>query len=162
MNDNIITIKSGVDIDSKEFKDYYNRLKEQGKKFLFLDDMVERKANLLTNPVFIDRNEMYEYKADDMAFIWQDGKIIGHRMSLLEKKRPIVNLSMGTNNHLNMNEVKRVSFHFCYLRMEFYCEYNYNLDDILRSYLEKRTYGFLEYTGELLNEQKINIKKRES
>lgn len=161
MNDNTITIKSGVDIDSKEFKEYYNLVQEQGKNILFLNDLVERNSSLLTSPTIINRDKMYSYKEDDMAFIWQNGKIIGHRMTMLEKKRPVINLGMKIGNHLDMDEVRDVNSIFRYIRVEFYCKHNYNLDELLRLYLEKRTYGFLEYTGELINEPKINVKKRE-
>lgn len=158
MTDNI-TIKSGIDINSEEFKSYYDSLKDTEKTFYFLDLAVSNDSPVLSDPLVFDEKEYKEYKIDDIAFILSDGNIIGHMIYTLEKKRPTIPLGLGNNNHLDLERVSELSGRISYSRIEYFCKYNIDINNLIVKYLSNRIRGSLEYKGFVPIESKVHIKK---
>lgn len=156
---NNITIKSGIDIDSNEFKNYLELLKKEGIKSYFLDLALSNNSEILTNPFVFDEKEYQEYKIDDISFIISDDNIIGHMVYTLEKVRPVIPLSLGTRYHLDLERVKQIPGRISFNKLEYFCKYNININDIIIKYLSARVRSNLEYKGNISIENKINIKK---
>ncbi len=156
---NNITIKSGIDINSNEFKDYLEILKSEGIKCYFLDLALSNNSPVLTNPFVFEEKEYKDYRIDDISFIIDKGDIIGHMVYTLEKVRPTIPLSLGSRNHLDLERVKQISGRISFNKIEYFCKYNINIKDIIVNYLSARIHGNLEYTGIIAIENKIHIKK---
>lgn len=156
---NNITIKSGIDINSEEFIEYYNKLKELRVHCPLLNYAVSCDSEVLKNPLVFDESEYDEYKIDDIAFIRNDGNIIGHMVYMLEKTKPTVSLSLGSGNHLDMERVKQLRSNFRFCKSEYYCDKEIDINDLIVKYLSNRTHQKLDYKGSVPFEPKIHIKK---
>ena len=156
---NNITIKSGIDINSQEFIEYYNKIKEIGVHSLLLDYAVSCNSETLKNPLIFDESDYEEYKVDDIAFIRSDGNIIGHMVYMLEKSKPTISLGLSRGNHLDMERVKQLRSNFRFCRAEYYCDKEININDLIVQYLSNRIHQKLEYKGSVPFEPKIHVKK---
>lgn len=156
---NNITIKSGIDINSQEFIEYYNKIKEIGVHSILLDYAVSCDSQVLKNPLIFDENDYEEYKVDDIAFIRNNGNIIGHMIYVLEKTKPTIPLSLGRGNYLDMERVKQLRSNFRFGRSEYYCEKEIDINNLVIGYLSNRIHGQLDYKGSVPFEPKIHVKK---
>lgn len=156
---NDITIRSGIDINSEEFINYHKYLKENNIRCFFLDSAVNNNSPVLTAPLLFDEKDYSDYKIDDISFIVNDNKIIGHMVYSLLKTRPTIPLGMGSKNHLDLEQVKRLNGRISFNKLEYFCNYNINIDDLIVYYLSDRIRGKLEYKGSLSIENKVHIKK---
>ena len=57
MKDRIVNIKSGVDINSDEFKTYYDYLKSINSKTVFLDMAVKENSQVLSSPIVFNEKD---------------------------------------------------------------------------------------------------------
>lgn len=158
MTNNMI-IKSGIDINEEVFKTYYNQLKENNVESYYLDLAVGKNSPVLSNPIIFDEKEYSDYSVDDIAFIIEQNEIIGHMVYNMTKKRPVIPLSMGSRNHLDMERVKQLSGQLCFNKLEYFCKFNININNLIVEYLSNRIHGNLEYKGSIPLENKIHIKK---
>lgn len=156
---NNITIKSGIDINSEEFINYYNKLKSLGIRSPMLDFAVSCDSEVLKKPLVFDEKDYDDYKIDDISFIRSDGNIIGHMVYTLEKTKPTISLSLGLGNHLDMERVKQLRSNFRFYRTEYFCDKEIKINDLIVKYLSNRTHRGLEYKGSVPFEHKIHIKK---
>lgn len=158
MINNLILIRSGVDTNSREFKEYYKFLKDNHKKFYYLDFAVENNSPVLSNPPIIIDEEYRDYKVDDISFIWKKNEIIGHQVTTFEKLRPVIPLGMSTGNHLDMDRVRSLRGRHVISQKESFCKNNCDLHNSLLRYYESRKNGKLESMGMIKDEEVI--KKR--
>lgn len=156
---NNITIKSGIDINSEEFKKYYEILKQKKINCYYLDLAVSNNSPVLNNPLVFEESEYTEYKVDDISFIISGGEIIGHQVYSLEKSKSVISLGMNIGNHLDMDRVKNMSGRISFGLKEIYCKYNIDINELVINYLSDRIHNKLEYIGTISNESKIHIKK---
>lgn len=156
---NRIIIKSGIDINSVEFKKYYMELKERKVWCYYLDLAVSNNSPLLINPIAFEEKEYGDYKIDDISFVISGDEIIGHQVYLLEKIKPVIPLGIETGNHLDMDRVKNLPARLVFGQKESFCKYNIDINNQLIEYLSNRVHGKLEYKGIVNIENKVNIKK---
>ncbi len=146
MKDKIVDIKSGIDINSNEFKTYYAYLKSINYKATFLDMAVNSNSKVLSSPVAFDEKNYEQINLDDMSFVWMDNKVIGHTMINIKKNRFVVPLSSGSKNHVDKSLLEKqggVSFS----KIEQVLIEDINIDDLLYLYMIDRTHGKMEKTG---------------
>ena len=122
MKDKIIVIKSGINLEQPEFKEYYEKLKQIGFRTDFLDLSIKTKPELLTNPIVFDDSKYEEYKIDDVSFLWLNGKIIGHQFLRMTKIRSKIQLGHNIGNYLDKEYLKSPGYRKKVLRIEYYCE----------------------------------------
>lgn len=156
---NNITIKSGIDINSDEFKNYLELLKKEKINSCFLDLALSNNTEVLTKPFVFDEKEYKEYKIDDISFIIYDDNIIGHMVYTLQKERPVIPLSLGTRYHLDLERAKQIPGRLSFNKLDYFCKYNININDNIINYLSTRIHSNLEYKGNISIENKIHIKK---
>lgn len=158
MKDKIIVVKSGIDKESEEFKEYYVKLKVEGFNTIFLDDILKRGEKLLLTPLVFNGDDYAEYYVDDVSFIWCEDRIIGHQIATIEKKRSVINLGHNNGNHLdpkymaNPGSIKKIS------RLDYYCELNEFKNEVF-PYFEARINGKLESEIVIPYEKQIKIQK---
>lgn len=146
MKNKIIIIKSGINIDSNEFKNYYDYIKSKNSKASFLDTAVEDDSKILSSPVTFEEKDYCEINVDDISFIWMDNKIIGHTMINIKKNKFVVPLSSGTKNHVDKNLLEKqgpISFN----KVEQVLIEDIDVDSVLYSYMMDRIHGKMEKTG---------------
>lgn len=146
MKEKVINIKSGVDIDSIEFKNYYAHIKDIGSKTIFLDMAVSDNSKVLSSPVAFDEKDYRQINVDDMAFIWEDNKIIGHVMINIKKDRFVVPLSAGTTNHLDKSLLEKDGG-MTFIKLEQILTENIDINNLLYLYMMDRVHGKMEKTG---------------
>ena len=156
---NNIMIKSGIDINDEQFKTYYDNLKNNNIKSYFLDLAIECKSPVLTDPFAFHEKDYEDYSVDDISFIIMDGIIIGHMVYKLTKERPVIPLSLGTRNHLDMERVRKLSGQICFNKLESNCNQDIDINNLKTYYLSNRIRGSLEYQETIQLESKINVKK---
>lgn len=156
---NNITIKSGIDIDSAEFKAYYEGLKKCEIKSPLLDFAISDNSEVLNNPMVFEEKDYDDYKVDDISFIINDEGIIGHMIYSLQKIRPTIPLSIGEGNHMDLERVSQIPGRICFNKLEYFCKYNININNLIVEYLSARIRGKLDYKGNVSIENKIHIKK---
>lgn len=156
---NNLTIRSGININSDEYKEYLEFLKEEKINASYLDWATSINSPVLTEPLVFDESSYDEYKIDDISFIIENGNVIGHMVYSLEKKKTTIHLSMGSSNHLDMERIKQMSSRITFNRTEYFCKYNIDINNIIFEYLSSRIHGKLEYKGTISLENKIRIKK---
>lgn len=146
MKDKVINIKSGVDISSNEFKNYYAHLKDIDSKTIFLDMAVSGNSKVLSSPVAFEEKDYRQINVDDMVFIWLDNKIIGHVMINIKKDRFVVPLSAGIGNHLDKSLLEKEGG-MSFIKMEQVLTENIDINDLLYLYIKDRIHGKMEKTG---------------
>ncbi len=146
MKDKIINIKSGVDINSDEFKNYYAYLKDTGYKTIFLDMAVSDDSKVLSSPVEFNEKDYREINVDDIAFIWLDNKIVGHVMTNIKKNRFVVPLSSGIGNHLDKSLLEKDGG-MSFIKMEQVLIESIDINNLLYLYMMDRTHGKMEKAG---------------
>lgn len=161
MKDKIIVIKSGINLEQPEFKEYYEKLKQIGFRTDFLDLSIKTKPELLTNPIVFDDSKYEEYKIDDVSFLWLNGKIIGHQFLRMTKIRSKIQLGHNIGNYLDKEYLKSPGYRKKVLRVEYYCELE-NVELPIYKYFQDRTNGKLESEVVIPYEKQITIKKTQS
>lgn len=146
MKDKVINIKSGIDISSLEFKNYYEHLKASDFKTIFLDMAVNDNSKVLSSPMAFNEKDYRQINVDDMAFIWMDNKIIGHVMINIKKDRFVVPLSAGTGNHLDKSLLEKDGG-MTFIKVEQVLTENLDINDLLYLYMMDRIHGKMEKTG---------------
>lgn len=156
---NEITIKSGIDINDAQFQEYYAGLKKENINCHFLEFAINNNSKVLSEPVVFDEKEFSDYQVDDISFIIEEGKIVGHMYYFLQKKPPVIPLSLGDGNHLDLKRVKELSSRIIFTKLEYFFEYDIDIKNLIVKYLSNRIHGNLEYKGNIEIENKIHIKK---
>lgn len=156
---NNITIKSGIDINKEEFKLYYNELKEMGVKGYYLDLAIDSNSQVLSNPIVFEEQDYNDYSVDDIGFIIKGNEIIGHMVYTLTKEQSTIPLSLGNKKHLDLERASQLSGKICFNKLEYFCKFNIDINDLIVQYLHNRIHGNLEYKGSISREDKIHIKK---
>ena len=154
-----ITIKSGIDINSEEFINYHNKIKELKVNCPILDYAVSCDSEVLKNPLIFDENDYQEYKIDDVSFIRSDGNIIGHMVYTMEKLKPTIPLGLNRGNHLDVERIKKITSTYRFSKSEYFCESKININDLITQYLSNRIHQKLEYKGSIEFEPKVHTKK---
>ena len=158
MKDKFITVKSGIDVESETFKEYYLKLKIDKVNTSFLDMVLDKGQKVISSQVVFNGDDYTEYYVEDVSFIWCEDRIIGHQIATMEKKRNAINLGHNRGNHLdprymaNPGSSKRMS------RLDYYCEIS-NLKTEVFAYFEARTSGKLESEIVIPYEKQIKIQK---
>ena len=158
MKDKFITVKSGIDVESETFKEYYLKLKIDKVNTSFLDMVLDKGQKVISSPLVFNGDDYEEYHVDDIAFIWLEDRIIGHQITTMEKKRSVINLVHNIGNHLDPEYIANPGSSRKFSRLDYYCE----LGDIrteIFSYFEDRTRGKLESEIVIPYEKQIKIQK---
>lgn len=158
MTNNII-IKSGIDVNQEEFKIYYNNLKKDHVQSSFLDLAVETNSQVLSNPIVFEEKDYNDYTVDDIAFIINENEIIGHMVYTLIKKKPTIPLNLGNKKHLDLEQAAQIPAKLCFNKVEYFCKFNIDINNLIVKYLTNRIHSNLEYKGSISHESKIHIKK---
>lgn len=161
MKDKIVTIKSGIDPEQPEFKEYYQNLKKLGVQTYFLDGAVDKKSDLLTHPIAFNGDEYSGYDVDDVSFIWYEQRIIGHQVLNMTKTKNSISLGHNLGNHLEQNYLNNPGYRKRVSRLEYYCEFE-NIRLQVLQYCEDRTNGKLESEFVISYEKQITIQKPQS
>lgn len=154
MINKIIKIKSGVDINSDQFKNYYNNIKGNKLKSLFLDIAVEGDLDVLSNPICFEEKDYSEFKVDDISFIWVDDKIIGHTLTTIKKDRFSIPTSSGRFNHLD-KDIFNIDGKLSYSKLEQNLLYGVDIEESMNRYLHSRVHGKMEEIGVINYEKTI-------
>lgn len=158
MENKIIKIKSGVDIESKEFQDYYKLVNECERKNIFLDMAVEQRSQVLINPVVFNENDYQEINIDDISFIWIDNRIIGHTMYNVKKERFSMPLSQNAGNHLD-KRLLDINGSLSFSKIEQCLLENIDIKDLLYQYIKGRINGQMEKVGIIEYEKSFKKQK---
>lgn len=154
MINKIIKIKSGIDINGDQFKNYYNYLKENKIKSLFLDMAIEINSEVLSNPICFEEKDYSEFKVDDISFVWLDDKIIGHNLTTIKKDRFSIPTSSGNFNHLD-KDIFNVDGKLSYSKLEQNLLYDVDIEESMNRYLHSRIHGKMEEIGAIEYEKTI-------
>lgn len=154
MINKIIKIKSGIDINSDQFKNYYNYLKENKIKSLFLDMAIEINSEVLSNPFCFEEKDYSEFKVDDISFVWLDDKIIGHTLTTIKKDRFSIPTSSGRFNHLD-KDIFNIDGKLSYSKLEQNLLYGVDIEESMNRYLNSRVHGKMEEIGAIEYEKTI-------
>ena len=146
MKDRIVNIKSGVDINSDEFKTYYDYLKSINSKTVFLDMAVKDNSQVLSSPIVFNEKDYCQVNVDDISFIWMDDRIICHTMINVKKLRFVVPLSAGSVNHIDENLLKKQGS-MSFSKIEQVLIEDIDVSQLLYLYITDRINGKLEKTG---------------
>lgn len=146
MKSKVIEIKSGIDINSNEFKTYYGYLKSINSKSIFLDMAVNSNSKVLSSPIVFDEKDYKEVNVDDMAFIWMDGEIIGHLMINIKKDKFVVPLSAGHGNNLDQSLLEKDG-NMSYTKFEQILTENVDINDLIYTYMIDRAHGKIAKSG---------------
>ena len=157
MKDKIIVMKAGIDLNSLEFKEYYQRLKQLGVRTFYLDNAMTRSQEVLTTPIIFNDDEYNEYKIDDIAFLWIDEKIIGHQVLEMTKMVGKVHLGHNFGDHLDKEYIKKPGYRRKVSSLEYYCDIK--IDVPVYQYYKARTSGKLESEFAIPYEKQNKIKK---
>lgn len=141
-----VTIKSGVDINSKEFKEYYERVKNLTFKNTFLNIAVKENSKVLISPIAFNGKDYKEINIDDMSFVWLEDKIIGHTLYNIKKIKFSIPITRNSKNYLD-ERLFDIDGRFCFSKMEQFMIEDIELDDLLYSYLKDRINGKMEKAG---------------
>lgn len=158
MNNKIIKIKAGVDINSPTLKTYCQKLKENKIHSSYLDDAVKDASIALTNPIVFKDEDYNEYSVDDISFVWVEDEIIGHQVITMEKKKSTVFLGHNSGNKLDPNYLNNPSYRRRTTRLEYYSEVELDYS-IFQKYYEERKNGKLESEIDLEYEKSFTVKK---
>lgn len=158
MNNKIIKIKAGVDINSQTFKTYCQKLKENKINSSYLDDATKDASIALTNPIVFKDEDYSEYSIDDISFVWVGDEIIGHQVITMRKKKSTVFLGHNSGNKLDPNYLKNPSYRRRITRLEYYSEAELDYS-VFQKYYEERKNGKLESEIDLEYEKSFTIKK---
>lgn len=156
MKDKIIVIRSGIDKESEEFREYYAKLKSEGFNTAFLDSILKNGEKLLLTPLVFNSDDYEEYYVDDVSFIWSEGRIVGHQIATMEKKRNAVNLGHNRGNQLDPGYVSNPGTSKRMSRLDYYCEFD-DLKSHIFTYFTDRTNGKLESEIVIPYEKQIKI-----
>lgn len=152
MKDRIVNIKSGVDINSDEFKTYYDYLKSINSKTVFLDMAVKENSQVLSSPIVFNEKDYCQVNVDDISFIWMDDRIIGHTMINVKKLRFVVPLSAGSVNHIDENLLEKQGS-MSFSKIEQVLIEDIDVSQLLYLYITDRIHGKLEKTGTIAYEK---------
>lgn len=141
-----VSIKSGVDINSKEFKEYYEHVKNLTFKNKFLNIAVKENSKVLTSPIVFNGKDYKEINIDDMSFVWFEDRIIGHTLYNIKKIKFSIPITRNSKNYLD-ERLFDIDGRFCFSKIEQFLVEDIELDDLLYSYLKDRINGKTEKTG---------------
>lgn len=158
MIDKIVKIKSGVDINSPQFKKYYMMLKQKNKNSNFLDFALEQNSKVLSDPICFEESEYIDFNVDDLSFIWYENEIIGHTLTNIKKTRFSIPTSSGTKNHLD-EKIKEKDGIKSYSKIEQVVLDDFCSGIVMDSYLYNRIHGKMEGIGSLKYEKTIKKQK---
>ena len=161
MKDKIITIKSGIDLEQPEFKEYYQKIKQLGVQTCFLDLAINQSSEVLSNPIVLNGDDFDEFDIDDISFLWLDGKIIGHQFLSISKFRSSIQLGHNKGNHLDPKYMQNPGHRRKISRIEYYCELE-GVQIPISEYCKDRTSGKLESEVVIPYEKQITIQRPQS
>lgn len=158
MTDKTIIIKSGIDIESEEFKQYYQKLKEEGKTCGYLENALNDKSPVLIKPFAFKDSEYAEYSIDDISFFWLDSEIIGHQVITMQKVKGVIYLKDSRKKDHIQQQVRNPKYRKKISRLEFVGDKEL-ADSAFYQYYHDRIDGKLESEMVIQYEKQNTIKK---
>lgn len=158
MKNKIVKIKTGVDIESAEFKEYYKSINTLTHNNIFLNMAVKENSKVLSNPLLFYEKDYQEINIDDISFIWVDNSIVGHTMYNVKKKRFSIPLSQKTGDYLD-KRLFDINGTITFSKIEQCLLENIDVKDLYYKYIKDRINGQTEKIGTIEYEKNFTKQK---
>lgn len=153
-----VKIKSGVDIECEAFKAYYEIVKKNIHRNIFLEMAVKQHSQVLSNPIIFCEKDYQEINIDDISFVWINNTIIGHTMYNVKKKRFSIPISQNSENYLDKSLLD-INGGITFSKVEQNLLENIDINDLLYQYIISRINGKIEKTGNIEYEKGFTKQK---